>query len=513
MRALKPISRGAVSFNLRTAGDIQTTALKLAASFWTIAIAFTLLRIGALVWSQTDLGPDESQYWFWSRDPAFGYFSKPPFIAWAIAATTTIFGNEEWAVRLSAPLFHLGAAAFLYFTAKKLFDQRIAYWAGLAWLTIPGVTLSSYLMTTDAPLLFFWSAALYFTYRIVLDEKPPLSHFIFLGAAIGLGFLSKYAMIYFVIALGGAAMLMPAFHSAFLRRETLTTIALAALLVAPNIAWNAAHDFQTVAHTAANANWGATLFKPLNLASFFGEQFAVAGPILFAVFLWAVASQLKDAKLSSWRANNAHALYLFALTPLAIVCAQAFISRAHANWAAASYPAVMILAVAWLFQKRASWLAKASIVFHAALALIFIGAMSNLSTLERASLSTALQEVRGWEHQSRDIAAMAKGFDAVMLDDRALMGAMLYYERASDLTIVAIDPNASVSHHYEAFNAFDPTIHKRVLFVTTREDAAHVDYRFRQITPLGAKTVELGGGVTRTYHLFDVSGYYGPKAQ
>src|SRR5262249_39585728 len=52
--------------------------------------ALTLARIAALSGSVVDLFPDEAQYWAWSREWAFGYFSKPPLLAWVIAAATAI---------------------------------------------------------------------------------------------------------------------------------------------------------------------------------------------------------------------------------------------------------------------------------------------------------------------------------------------------------------------------------------------------------------------------------------
>jgi hypothetical protein len=84
--------------------------------------ALTAWRVAALGWAGTDLYTDESQYWFWSTDLAFGYFSKPPMIAGVIRLATELGGAETpfW-VRLPAPLFHafgagavglLGGAAF-----------------------------------------------------------------------------------------------------------------------------------------------------------------------------------------------------------------------------------------------------------------------------------------------------------------------------------------------------------------------------------------------------------------
>ena len=48
------------------------------------------LRLGGL-----DLYPDEAQYWLWSLTPDWGYFSKPPLIAWVIRATTLLLGDDE----------------------------------------------------------------------------------------------------------------------------------------------------------------------------------------------------------------------------------------------------------------------------------------------------------------------------------------------------------------------------------------------------------------------------------
>jgi len=485
----------------------QAQKYPLLASFWFWASAVTALRILVLVFSDANLGPDEAQYWFWSRDLAFGYFSKPPVIAWAIATTTAIFGNSEWAVRLSAPLFHFGAGAFLYLTTRMHFDQRTAFWAGLGWLTLPGVILSSFVITTDAPLLFFWSGGLYFLFRIIERDRPGLSDYGGLGVMIGLGFLSKYAMLYFISAAFIAAVFSPKVRKAFVKPGILISAIVALGLAATNILWNAANDFQTVSHTAANANWDASLFQLGKLVSFFTEQFAVAGLVPFAILLWATISW-RRAVANDWKMTT---LLIFALTPLLIVGMQAFISRAHANWAAAAYPSTIILVTVWLFRQRAAPFVQASVGLHALFLLIFSTVMTNLTFIDRAGLSPTTQEIRGWREQGKEIAAMAGGYDAIVIDDRALMGEMLYYEKNSTVEIVAIDPNNNVDNHYEAFKAFDPERHHRVLFVTTRNDDAHVNYRFRKIAALGPQTVALGGGVRRTYHLFDISEYYGPR--
>jgi len=87
--------------------------------------AITLARLLWLAFQSAGLYPDEAQYWFWSRHLALGYYSKPPLVAWLIALTTGLFGNGEFAVRLSAPLLHAAASAFVYAIGSRLYDRRI----------------------------------------------------------------------------------------------------------------------------------------------------------------------------------------------------------------------------------------------------------------------------------------------------------------------------------------------------------------------------------------------------
>ncbi|WP_428407071.1 ArnT family glycosyltransferase [Hyphococcus sp.] len=475
-------------------------------NFWMIAAAITGLRVLTLLLTPLGIGPDEAQYWYWSRDLDVGYYSKPPLIAWAIALTTGLFGNDGWAVRLSAPFFHAGAAAFLYLAAKRLYDERAAFWTGLGWLLMPGVLLSSFIMATDAPLLFFWSAGLYFLARIIDAASPRLADFAALGAAIGLGLMSKYAMVYFPLALAVSLLSKPV-RAKLLAPPLALTGVIAAAIFAPNMIWNAQHDFQTLSHTADNADWGAQFFHPLAFLEYFGGQFAVFGIIPFAALLYIVS------KRGAWRMETRDfTLLVFALTPLVIVGVQALLSRAHANWAAASYPAALLLVTGWLLREKRWGLVKFSAFFHAFLLLVFTAGVLAPRLIDRAGLAPAVRDLRGWKEQSDDIMSYAAGYDAVLVDDRYLMGEMLYHQKDSPVEIAALDVNASVDNHYEAFRPFDPARMKRVLFVTVRSDAAHVDYRFRRIKKLGSVEAAPGAAQRRSYTLYELSEYFGKTA-
>src|SRR5919108_5384238 len=109
----------------------------------------TGLRLLWLALQPADLYPDEAQYWVWSQHPALGYYSKPPLVAWLIALTTAFFGDSEFAVRLSAPLLHAGAAIFVYGIGARLYDLRVGVWSAIAYASLPGVSVSAFIISTD----------------------------------------------------------------------------------------------------------------------------------------------------------------------------------------------------------------------------------------------------------------------------------------------------------------------------------------------------------------------------
>jgi len=112
-----------------------------------------------------------------------------------VGATTALFGDAEWAVRLSSPILHSLTAFMIFRTARFIFDARTGFWAALIYLLMPAVWLSSGLVTTDVPLLLCWITALNAWFH--LREGAHWGYAIQFGAALGLGLLSKYAMLFF----------------------------------------------------------------------------------------------------------------------------------------------------------------------------------------------------------------------------------------------------------------------------------------------------------------------------
>lgn len=393
----------------------------------------TILRLAALFATPLELYPDEAQYWLWSRELAFGYFSKPPMIAWLIWLTTTIGGDAEAWVRLSAPLLHGATALVVHRIARRLYGG----WSGLAAAAIyslmPGVVLSSGLMATDAPLLFFLSLTIW-AYVGLAEATAPRRYFVAagMGVALGLAFLSKYAAIY---ALG--SIVLHALISREARRRwcpaAIVLFAFAFVLtLAPNLAWNASHQFSTVKHTASNANWGAQLFNVRELSEFVLSQFGVFGPVPFGVLLGGAIWLGAKKKIQS----PDLLLLCFSAPPLIIVAGEAFVSRANANWAGAAFVAGSVLAAGWLLRWNARRWLIGGLALQGLFAAFFVVCMVNPRVADAVGLANGFKRVRGWDQtvqaiidRTREEQALRGGVSAVAMDDRFLYNAAAYYGR------------------------------------------------------------------------------------
>ena len=462
----------------------------------------TLARLALLFAYDTALGPDEAQYWFWGRDFAWGYYSKPPVIGWLIGGTTAAFGDHAWTVRLASPVLIGTAGLFLFGAARRLYGAIPALWTLMLWHLTPAVMLGATIITTDVPLLCCWSAALYALVRMTEPGADRRAWAVGLGAALGLGLMSKYAMIYWPLGLAVGAAL-----SGRARRAGVGPLALAggitASVFAPNVAWNLANGAQTFGHTADNADWrgGAQWGE---LGQFVADQFGVAGPLVFAAFLaWLARGPKGEAE---------RMLIGFACVPLAVICAQALLSRAHANWAMTAYPALLIVLPGWLAAGRGRWALRGSAALHGAVGLAFTAVLLHLPLADAVGLSNAVKRLRGWDETAAGVLAAfrAGGHDRLLLDDRELAAHLIWELRDEGVEIAVLDLNGRADNTYERALPYAPRAGERLLLVT-RNDVGLAPFAILEpLEPAGDVFVDLNaerfGEPERRLMLYAVGG-------
>ena len=416
-----------------------------------IAALVTILRLVALAYDRRELFVDEAQYWLWGQSLAWGYFSKPPAIGWVIRAATEIGGSDApfW-VRAPAPPLHGGTALLLGALAARLSGARAALWTVAVYLTMPLVTVGSLLMTTDTVMLPCLAGALLAWVAAIRRRSPAFGALA--GVLVGLGFLAKYAAIYYVGTAALAALLVPQ-----ARPSAGAALAGAAALVAvasPNLAWNLSHGLITLQHTVDNAEWARdpaarVAFEPGKLAEFAGAQAVVFGPVFLAALTWLGLT---------WRRRSPaiRALVLFSLPILALICAQAAVSRAYANWAAPAYLAGSVAAAIHLSERARGWLAL-GVGLGAAVAIAIPLVATRPDLAPEAVRAAVMDRYAGRVALSEAILATArrKGLDTVVSENRDVLADLFHTGRDDPVRVRAAPYEGRPPHHYAMTYPFE----------------------------------------------------------
>ncbi len=471
--------------------------------------ALTLWRFAALALAAPPLFFDEAQYWFWAQDPAFGYFSKPPLIAWAIAASTALFGDGMLAVWLPTLLCYPASALLIFLAARRLFRDeegatRIALVAALAYATLPTVSFYSWAATTDALLILCWALG---TYALVaVRDGDRWRDWLLLGAAVGLGTLAKYAMLVF----GASAAIWVLLEQRALLRSAKpwAAVALAAVIVAPNLLWNAAHDFPTVRHTAEISHLDDALlhFKPL--LEFASSQFAVFGPILMAALV---------VLLISWRRGafdpRTRLLLWLGLPMLVLILTQAFLARAFANWAQAAYVPLTIAVIAWLMQRGARRWLVASFALHLVFAAVVYhhGQAFAAAGYEPPRGLDMTARMRPWPAAGAAVAELlaARPGVALVADEREVLSELAYYARDAHPTLAAWNPEREVSDHYRLLYDLADTDRTRFLIVTRKLEMADLLPAFENVTAIEPIRVVVRSDRTVEFRVYEAERFLG----
>lgn len=469
------------------------TAILLAWRFWVIPHLGITLYI------------DEAQYWTWARHLDWGYFSKPPGVAALIAASIALFGDGLLGVKALAMLCYPLAAWVVRAIAVRLYDTRTANWATAAVLTLPMFSWLGLFVSTDALLTLFWVLALLVYLRVLTDDS--WANWLLLGVVAGLGLMSKYTMIAWLLA---AFLHLAVFHRRLLGSPRPWVAALlAAAILAPNILWNVANDFPTLKHTAditVNKKAGGG-FKALG--EFLAAQWVAFGPVLGSVFLILLATARR-----TWRDERLRLLLWFSLPLWAVVCGQAFRSNANANWAAPAFAPAAIAVVAWLLQRGRQRLLAAGLVLNLLLVATVYHWPDILRALQvpEAARKDPFTRARGWDALGRQLAPLVAAHPGavVVAENRTLLAHMTYELRDLAPPAASWNPGRQKTDHYKLTTDLQPYVGRDILFIT--RDPLPDDTRTRfagstHLAQLAAPLDERNALTMDVYLLHDFTGY------
>ncbi|HYN77069.1 MAG TPA: glycosyltransferase family 39 protein [Lamprocystis sp. (in: g-proteobacteria)] len=409
-----------------------------------LIIAITAWRLGAA--ALLPVTQDEAYYFDWGRTLAWGYFDHPPAVA-VLGLGTRLDPGSAFAARLGGLLagtLTLLVIARLYVNSGLVRRDDLTVALVLLFASVAGL-VGGILTTPDTALALAWALVLHEAERALAGNRR---RWLTVGLAVGLGLLSKHTMV-----LVGPVLLWAILRSdpRVLRTPWPWLGALLALLVfAPNLWWNANHDWVTLRFqfghgfavdagtlvtgdgsapaTIARAAAPTPAQRLANLVAFLAGQLALwgllAGPLLALPFYWFSRRRQGPTEGGTSAGLTAQAKPLLTaatLFPLGFFALVATGSEPQANWPAMYLLAAPALLAAPLRGLRRWVLGAAAVNLTLVTLYALHGATAALPLPD--GQNRILRETHGF----RELATVAAGLDGPVSADRYQLTAMLRF--------------------------------------------------------------------------------------
>lgn len=473
--------------------------------FFLSVLCITLWRALSSYFMGHSLYGDEAQYWVWSQEFALGYYSKPPLMAWVIRFFTSMFGDGPFVIRLFPLIAYPLSATAIYLLGKRMFSGVHAFWVAFIFLTIPGISFSSFLASTDPLLLLFWSFGLLFLWRAC--ETNQVKWWVLTGVCIGLGFLAKYAMIAFIASMMLVIVCSPQRKAIFSTMGVWISLSVSVLFLLPNLYWNMENGFVSFVHTVDNANLAGHYFQLKYLPEFLMGQFGLLGPILFPVLVYLLVRKIKEI----WHDPALRFLFLFTVPLFVFFTIKAILSGAHPNWTAPAYITGVILVVHWILEKDHKWMLKLTVLINliAMAALHHHDPILNALHIERSKIIQSFKSSIYWDKVVKEVEHIADqnpSVQGVFSDDRMMTAELIYYLRHTNLKVGKWNTTGQVKDHFDMKYPLKSLGVENILVVSRwmrKEEFASYAEKVVQYPDI---TVVLGRNFQKTYKVFLLSG-------
>jgi hypothetical protein len=369
-------------------------------SLLSIAAAVTLAHL--LTNGRYGFHRDELQFLSDARHMDWGFVAYPPFTPFVEHISMALFGLSLDGLRLFSVIAQAVAIVVTGLMARELGGARLAQFTAALAVALSPLPLfegTEFQYTTFDYL--WWVLIAYFTVRLLRTDNPRW--WLAIGAAVGMGLLTKYAIVFYIAGILGGVALSRA------RRFLLSPwfwagIALAFAICLPNFLWQVHHDFISYRflqhiHTRDVGQGRANSF--------------LSGQFLLCVNL--VAAPLWIAGLVAFLRSPRYRMLAFMyLIPLALL----FFAKGRDYYLAAAYP--MLLAMGAVGGEH--WLASLPKLPRRTVEAVFFTCFSLLSAyicvrvLPLASSgplrdfalknNTDLREEIGWDELVKTVAAI-----------------------------------------------------------------------------------------------------------
>jgi len=288
---------------------------------WWISLAIKIILAVVM-----PLSPDEAYYWFWSKHLSLSYFDHPPMVAYWFYLGSWL-ENFYQAVRVpSVVLGHLAFYAWDLIARNYLtIEKRKIFWILFLINPLTGI-IGGVIVTPDLPLMLF--SALVILYYEKIKKNPTAINYILLGLFLGLGFLSKYHIVFLVPILLIQACLDKKIKL-ILNKKMLLLIVMGAFTAFPVLWWNIQNQWISFKFQMDHG-FGQTQFNFESFGIYLLGQMILIGFVYF--------ENLKSIfSLKNWNFLKTQYAFIFSFFAFS-----SFKGHVEANWTAQAYAPLWI---------------------------------------------------------------------------------------------------------------------------------------------------------------------------
>jgi 4-amino-4-deoxy-L-arabinose transferase-like glycosyltransferase len=196
----------------------------------------TLLRTA----QQGALEIDEAELLFYSQQFQLGYSNQPPLYTWLQWAVFEVFGVNHAGLAALRNVLLYALYACMFRLSKPLLGALAAAAVSSSMLLIVPLGWEALIDRTHSTLATALGAGALWTYYTLL-QRPGRWRMALLGALLGLGMLSKYNFIIFIIGLVAASLAVPEHRRQIWNSSLWIAVAAGTLCVLPHAAWFLQH--------------------------------------------------------------------------------------------------------------------------------------------------------------------------------------------------------------------------------------------------------------------------------
>ncbi|QUQ64662.1 glycosyltransferase family 39 protein [Kutzneria sp. CA-103260] len=355
---------------------------------------------------------DELYFRMLSDHPAWGYVDQPPLTPLLAGLGTHLFGDTAVGIRVPAALCAAAAVVLTAMIAAELGGSRRAQVvSALAAATSCYVLLVGHTLLTSSIDLVAWLAVALFVLRALV--RGTGKWWLFAGVAVGISFYNKYLVVLLCLGLlAGLATVGP--RRALVNRWLLGGVAIALVIGAPNLLYQAVHDWPQLKMASALSADGNGDRNRLFLLP---GQLILVGLPLAPVWLAGLVGLFRRPE---WRSARAVAVAY----PVALVAI--WVTGGRLDYAA---PLVLVLLAAgcvhldsWAF-RRPRLITSALIVNATTSALLALPVLPE-SVLAQTPIPMANVEARdstGWPELTRQVGAVVANLPSEQRNSAVLL--------------------------------------------------------------------------------------------